>query len=52
MNTRTYPRTSAEAFKGCDYACALERPAPRRPWRFWLAGALWYVVIVAIWGAK
>jgi hypothetical protein len=25
--TRRYPRTSAEAFRGLDYACAIERPA-------------------------
>jgi hypothetical protein len=29
MNTRTYPRTARDAFKGLDYSCAVERPAPR-----------------------
>lgn len=28
MNTRTFPRTMAEAFKGVEYACAIERPSP------------------------
>lgn len=36
MNTRRYPRTAAEAFKGVDYACPIERPAhapyPRALW--------------------
>lgn len=41
MNTRTYPRTTAEAFKGLDYSCALERPAPRPYPR-----ALWWVMAV------
>lgn len=26
--TRRYPRTSAEAFRGLDYSCAIERPMP------------------------
>ena len=44
MNTRTYPRTAAEAFKGCDYACALERPAPPRPY----PRALWWVLLAGL----
>ena len=29
MNTRRYPRTSAEAFPiGPEYGCAIERPRP------------------------
>lgn len=29
MNTRRFSRTTSEAFKGLDYSCSLERPAPR-----------------------
>lgn len=28
--TRRYPRTLGEAFKGADYACAIERTPRRR----------------------
>lgn len=34
-STRRYPRTTAEAFKGIDYSCAVERPAPRYPRSLW-----------------
>lgn len=27
MNTRRYPRTTKEAFRDADYACAIERKA-------------------------
>ena len=46
MNARRFPRTLAEAFRGPEYACAIERPAPRR-WNVmrWALG-LWAVVVV------
>lgn len=55
MNTRTYPRTLNEAFpKTTQYACALERPAPRQSDKFvrWAlaAGAL-YVAGLLLWEA-
>lgn len=49
MNTRTYPRTAAEAFKGCDYACAVERPAPRPyPRTLWVVLAVGFIAAVAL----
>lgn len=49
--TRTYPRTLAQAFRGPDYAAAIERPArapyPRLLWVTLAAGfavALWAAV--------
>lgn len=38
--TRRYPRTVADAFKGPEYAAAIERPAPRYPRSLWLVMAL------------
>ena len=45
---RTYPRTLNDAFKGPDYACAIERrrPADRAVNWAWFAGAV--VVMLAI----
>lgn len=52
MNARRYPRTLGEAFKGPDYACALERPArtpyPRALWVALFAG----FVLALIAGAR
>lgn len=47
MNTRRFPRTTAEAFKGTDYACALERPAPRYPRTLWVVMAVGFVFALA-----
>jgi len=42
MNTRRYPRTSAEAFPiGPEYACAIERPRP-------YPRTLWVTMVVAV----
>lgn len=40
MNCRRYPRTTAEAFKGPDYASAIERPTPRTSRAWWIAFAI------------
>jgi hypothetical protein len=42
MNTRTFPRTSRDAFKGLDYSCSVERPAPTD------YPAMWWVCLVLI----
>jgi hypothetical protein len=47
MNTRTYPRTARDAFKGLDYSCAVERPAPN-PYPRWIAIALWIGLITLV----
>jgi len=40
-NTRRFPRTTREAFRDADYACAIERPARAVPWqRMAIAAAL------------
>ena len=47
MQTRTYPRTTAEAFKGLDYACAVERPAPRPyPRTLWVVMVIGFIAAV------
>lgn len=46
--TKRYPRTLGEAFKGTDYACALERPAKgvsKGLW--WVVGALVVLCLAA-----
>jgi hypothetical protein len=50
MNTRTYPRTSRDAFKGLDYSCAVERPATdySPAWWRWMT-AIAIVSGVLIW---
>ncbi len=45
MNARMYPRATRFAFpKSCEYACALERPAPNKAgkivWLVFAAGCL------------
>jgi hypothetical protein len=47
MNTRTFPRTTAEAFKGVDYACALERPDNRSE-RTIVIAAVWLCVAACV----
>jgi hypothetical protein len=49
MNTRRYPRSFAEAFPSTpEYACALERPAPRSG-RLWLVlAALAAITLLAV----
>jgi hypothetical protein len=47
MNTRRFPRTTGEAFGGCEYACAVERPAPN-PYPRWIAIALWIGLITTL----
>lgn len=46
--TRRYPRTSSEAFKGPDYASAIERPARGYGAAWWLALALCAVAGLAL----
>lgn len=50
MNTRRFPRTTAEAFKGTEYACALERPAPRYPRALWFVMAFGF--LFALWTVR
>lgn len=48
--TRRYPRTTAEAFRGPDYACAVERPEAASPRRLLsdLSTAVGMVAVCAI----
>lgn len=46
MTTRTYPRTTRDAFKGLDYACSLERPAKRYPLTLWAVCTVAFIVAI------
>ena len=51
MNTRRYPRSSAEAFPiGPEYGCAIERPRPY-PRTLWvtMAVAVAYLGALLLW---
>lgn len=48
MNTRTYPRSTMQAFpKTCEHACAIERPASRLADRC-VTFTLWMAVVVIV----
>ena len=51
MNTRRFPRTSAEAFpRGAEYGCAIERPSTGHRVSYWtMAFALVYLAALLIW---
>ena len=42
-----HPRTTAEAFKGCDYACPIERPAPKSDRVFGIVAVLALLLLCA-----
>lgn len=46
--TRRYPRTMRDAFKGLDYACAIERSssAPSHEWALYIVAV---VAVIVIW---
>jgi hypothetical protein len=49
MNTaRRHPRSTAEAFpRSCEYACPLERPAPRPyPRTLWLVCLVGFIAAI------
>lgn len=47
MQTRTYPRTTRDAFRGLDYSCPLERPAPRPyPRVLWVVMAIGFIAAI------
>lgn len=46
--TRSYPRTLAEAFRGPDYACAVERPIDK-PDRIVLWGCAVVAAALIVW---
>ena len=52
MNTRKFPRTSAEAFPiGAEYGCAIERPPHPYPRTLWvtMAVAVVYLAGLLLW---
>jgi hypothetical protein len=53
MNTRKYPRTSAEAFPtGPEYGCAIEKPSNGHRAAYWtIAFGLVYVIAWVVWEA-
>ena len=46
MNTRTYARTTRDAFKGLDYSCAVERPPRKYPKALWVAMVIGFLAAI------
>lgn len=51
MNTRKFPRTSAEAFPtGAEYGAAIEKPSTGHRAAYWTMGfAIVYLIGLAVW---